>query len=190
MHELPRWWPWIAKQVSAQAWGGCVFLLFLPPALFLQAETEKIQREMAVKINSSSGSFLYFRSQAALLAEVSQILRAKTPKITTLTVLPEGTGLNFLLRLPSPSYHMNFLPDHFLQFGTPAMLADLARAPADAVVILPRSTLEFGAQTGDFSTGYGREARSWLQAHYAQADGLPALLQKSGVEIYFRKVGD
>lgn len=88
------------------------------------------------------------RSVNAALRE----LRAVVSPGETLSCLPEGTLLNYLLRTRNPSPNFVVLPPEVLLFGREAVVESYRRAPADWVVLHGRRLEEYGVSTlgGDF----------------------------------------
>jgi len=87
-------------------------------------------------------------------------LRTEVREDETLLVLPEGVMLNFQLRRSNPTRFVNFMPPEFVMFGEDAMLADLEHSPPDVVVVVKRSTHEYGYES--FGSGYGEGVMAWL----------------------------
>lgn len=82
----------------------------------------------------------------------------------TLLVLPEGAMLNYLARRRAPSRYFNFMPPEMAMFGEGAVLASLAAAPPDLVVLVHRDTLEYGLPY--FGRDYARELLAWIKREY------------------------
>ncbi|MEJ2205310.1 MAG: hypothetical protein P8170_14520 [Gemmatimonadota bacterium] len=86
-----------------------------------------------------------------------------TPGFTVL-VLPEGATLNFLLRAPSPTPFINFMPPEIIHFGEARMLQALETHPPDVVLLVHKDPTEYG--TGRFGEGYGGGLLSWVLSNY------------------------
>ena len=83
----------------------------------------------------------------------------------TLTVLPEGAMINYLMRRRSSVPYLTMLPSDEAQFGEDELLGALQRSPPAAVALVHRDTSEFGVRY--FGTDYAQRTRSWVGAHYA-----------------------
>ena len=93
----------------------------------------------------------------------------------TLLALPEGAMLNFQLRRPNPTPHYNFMPPELIMFGEDNIIASLDADPPDVIILIKRSTMEYGFQTiGD---GYGEALMRWVSQRYPVAETVedPAL---------------
>lgn len=82
-------------------------------------------------------------------------------------VLPEGVTLNYLLRRPSPTKHFNFMPPEFAMFGEEPMLADLRASPPPFIVVVHRSTKEYGLPL--FGRNYAQKIWGWVYDNYRVA---------------------
>jgi hypothetical protein len=107
----------------------------------------------------------------------------------TLTVLPEGVMLNYLLRRETPLPFVNFMPPEVMAFGEDAMVHALERHPPDIVVFVHRDTSEYGFQLFGTDPGYGRQIVTWIRARYESIDVIgdePMSASGFGIEILKR----
>ena len=98
------------------------------------------------------------------LATISAAIRARTLEGDSLVVLPEGEILNYLSKRSNPIRHKLLIPGYLTDQNEAAVLADLVDAKPNAVVLLNRSTSEYGPS--GLGQGYGRAIRSWIEANY------------------------
>lgn len=168
--------------VSPGRWAALVALFVgAPQVLEANLATLVQQREMAVTLTTPSGNFNYYPKRAELLGAVTKLLKEKHAAARTLTVLPEGSYLNFVLGKPSPLYFMSLMPDQLMYiYGEERVVRQMEESPAEVIVVLPRSTAEFGL--GDFKAGYGARVYAWVQRAYALDPDSPA-----GAEIWVRR---
>jgi len=103
-----------------------------------------------------------FRGQE--LAAALGVLEERLGPGDELLVLPEGIGLNYLLRIPTPTRFINFMPLELLLFGEGTILAELRKNPPALVLLLHKDTSEYGYPF--FGTDYGREIMAWVKGHY------------------------
>jgi hypothetical protein len=107
----------------------------------------------------------------------------------SLTVLPEGVMLNYLLRRETPLPFVNFMPPEVLAFGEEAMVHALERHPPDIVVFVHRDTSEYGFELFGTDPEYGRRVMTWIRARYGSIDVIghePMSASGAGIEILTR----
>jgi hypothetical protein len=85
----------------------------------------------------------------------------------TLVALPEGVMINYLLRRPSSIPYLTMLPSDQAQFGEDELLGSMERRPPDVVVLVHRTTTEFGLPL--FGRDYAPRTLDWIYARYAVA---------------------
>ena len=95
-----------------------------------------------------------------VMQQLLEYLRSEIEENETLLVLPEGIMFNYQIRRRTPTAHINFMPPEFVMFGEDSMLAALEKTPPDAVVLVKRSTHEYGYES--FGSGYGEGIMEWL----------------------------
>lgn len=95
-----------------------------------------------------------------LAARIRELCRADAG----LVALPEGELFNELTGWRNPLRHKLYLPGYVSAENEPAILRELEAARPAAVVILARTTGEYGG--GQFGQGYGAGIRTWIEAHY------------------------
>jgi hypothetical protein len=121
-------------------------------------------------------------------AALDRVGRAVGPG-ATLTVLPEGVMLNYLLRRQTPLPFVNFMPPELMAFGEDAMVRALERRPPDIVVFVHRDTSEYGFGLFGTDPGYGRRIMTWVRGRYESIDVIghePMSASGFGVEILRR----
>lgn len=81
----------------------------------------------------------------------------------TLVVMPEGLGLNYLAKVPTPIRYQTFTPAE-IAGGEAPIVAELAATRPQFVAIVSRDVREFGS--AGFGIDYGLEIKAFLRANY------------------------
>ena len=97
-------------------------------------------------------------------AAVAEI-EARTHADERVLVLPEGIMINYLARRRTPTPYLNFMPPEIVLYGEDAIVAALAQAPPDAIVLLHKDTSEYGFAL--FGSDYGKQIEAWIRPRYA-----------------------
>ena len=119
--------------------------------------------ERTVVVASQRGSLRVPESQASLAAMVGAL--AQFPPGTRLLSIPEGAGFNYFSGLEAADAFSSHLPMELPTDEADAgLLARLAAAPPELVLVIPRSTAEFGFR--GFGVDYARRTGIWLAARY------------------------
>jgi Dolichyl-phosphate-mannose-protein mannosyltransferase len=127
-------------------------------------------------------------ARAAALEDCRRVLEGRLRPGATVTVLPEGVMLNYLLRRRSPVPYVNFMPLELVLYGESSMLSALRASPPDVIVLVHKDTTEYGYPL--FGADYAAEILGWVKANYA-----PSLLighepfrkpSEFGIEVMFR----
>ncbi|MGA2053157.1 MAG: hypothetical protein ABSH19_07590 [Opitutales bacterium] len=126
------------------------------------------------------------------LVEVAREYLAKDPGAHTLLVLPEGVGLNYLLRLPNPTPYYVFDPSQIVNHG-PDIMRRLMASPPDRIVLLSRDLTEYGVGKFGESPEHGSDLLAFIQDNYHpvyQQGGDPLdVAHQRGVIVYARDPG-
>ncbi len=137
---------------------GLMFLLVVGVGFSLPSRAAFRQKTLPFGKGSDQ---ILVHPRFVVMQQLLEHLRAEIEENETLLVLPEGIMFNFQIRRPTPTAHINFMPPEFVMFGEDAMLAALEETPPDAVVLLKRSTHEYGYEA--FGSGYGEGIMQWLE---------------------------
>jgi hypothetical protein len=97
------------------------------------------------------------QSVAALLEHLRRV------EARELVVMPEGLGLNYLAKVPTPLRYQTFTPVEIAGAEGP-IVAELAAKRPQYVAIVPRDVREFGY--AGLGVDYGREIIAFLRANY------------------------
>jgi hypothetical protein len=147
--------------VLARALGCGALLAFALGHLRVMADW---QARPTVAFGSGRDAFLG-DSRAPVVAAALRELQQKLKPGERFVVLPEGVLLNYLARVPAPTRYVNYMPPELLMFGEERMLAELRSAAPAAVVLLHKSTAEYGYPW--FGVDYARGFGTWIGECYA-----------------------
>jgi len=123
-----------------------------------------------------------------LVNRLVEELERVVPREATMAVLPEGVMINYLVRRVTPVRFVNFLPPELAMFGEDRMLEELRARPPDYVVLVGRTTEEYGLPR--FGVDYGRALRAWIASGYRREGlvGAPPFEGPSfGIELLGRR---
>jgi len=98
----------------------------------------------------------------------------RLPSGSTLAVLPEGVTVNYLTRMVNPTPFINFMPPEVIHFHEDRMIRAFAASPPDYILLLQRSTAEYGLPV--FGGDYARDLVAWIDVGYhpvLEAGGSP-----------------
>ena len=99
-----------------------------------------------------------------MVEEALRRIEQRFPEDATLLVLPEGVMLNYLLRRPTPTRFISFMPPELILFGEERMLEALDAHPPDGVILVHKDTSEYGLPL--FGRDYGRRIFDWVERRY------------------------
>lgn len=185
LEAAPKWLKLDTRLLPA--WRLSVLAGFLLPLLSAQRITEETHERQSEVLSLPKGEIRYPPLTAGAFSELFDFTAKLAQEGATITFLPEGTGFNFYLGARNPAWPKSFLPDHYLQYGPEAMKSALARGAPELIVLLPRSTAEFGEEYGEFRSKYGLSTYLWIRGHYEPAPGMPPSLTSLGIEVWRRR---
>ena len=165
---LVTWLPaWVRRQ-GGEAWVARGIVLAVV-AVLLRAHLASTRHYLAkrdVPIGAGPDEFLTDARGRAVSDVIAAVAAHRRPG-DTLVALPEGAMINFLLRMPSTSRYLNFLPSEMMIYGERAMLDGLANRPPTYVVLVHRVAGEYAPDgTGRFGVDYGAEIGRWVHSNY------------------------
>lgn len=113
-----------------------------------------------------------FRAYPMITAVLSKVMNAvaEMPDVHSMTVLPEGVMLNYLMRIPNPSPYLTFLPTDLIMFDERRILHSLQEHSPDAILLVNRSTKDYGSEW--FGRDYALEIQRWIDEHYHLVDAI------------------
>jgi hypothetical protein len=183
------WWP---AELERRGWNGAVFrgaaLGLL--ALFVYAHLQATAFQLSRQGHALGGGAdrLLGDERAAVLAGAADVLKGAAAPSDTLTVLPEGLLLNYVLRRRSPSPYVDYMPSEVAHYGEPVLLAALQRSPPDWIALVDKDTSNYGVRY--FGQDYGVGLMRWTVDAYepwSLVGPLPFSGQGFGVALLRRR---
>ena len=178
---LPRWLE--QRYTVGFRWfrlTACLILMIGFLRLFLRSESRFLIKNTPV--GSGGDRIMTYAPSVNPFHENVQLalswLQKNAPSGATLAVLPEGTMINYLSRRVNPTVYPVWLPPEMEVFGQTNMLAAFQRNSPDYVVIVERSTAEYGEGYFGYYRNYGTELLEWIGQHYERV--FPAPLPPGG----------
>jgi hypothetical protein len=133
-------------------------------AAFFVTRAVTYRQDTRVPVEGTSRLLHAEPARAAWLAGAARTIRESTGPDESLAVFPEGELLNFLAGRRNPMRHRLYLPGYLTEENESVILEELSRARPGAVVILNRSTGEYGKAR--FGEDYGRSIARWIASDY------------------------
>ena len=93
---------------------------------------------------------------------------ALIPAGSTLTAIPEGAMINYLLRLPLGVPIMNYMRTEYMIFGKDRIEGDLFAHRPDFILVTHKETSDFGYPLYGKMPEYGADVMAWLKREYEQ----------------------
>jgi len=90
------------------------------------------------------------------------------PPGSTLTAIPEGAMINYLLRLPLGVPIMNYMRTEYMIFGKDRIEGDLFAHRPDFILVTHKETSDFGYPLYGKMPEYGADVMAWLKREYEQ----------------------
>ncbi|WP_243361565.1 hypothetical protein [Fundidesulfovibrio terrae] len=120
------------------------------------------------------------RSQSDVIIKILHYIKSNKKDNDTLSVMPEGIGLNYLLRMDNPTKFINLAPPEWFTFGGTRIEKAFTANPPNWIVLLHRDNMEY--ETDYFGKGYAQNIISWIKETYAceACFGAPPFETKNG----------
>jgi hypothetical protein len=125
-------------------------------------------------------------ARAAWLDRAASTIRESTGPEEALVVFPEGAVLNFLAGRRNPLRHWLYIPGYLTEENEPRVLAELQRVWPGAIVVMNRTTREYGRAR--FGEDYGRSIAEWIAQNYEPASAIRD--EGTGDLLYLRRDRD
>jgi len=183
------WWP---SELERREWNGAVFrgaaLGLLTAFVYAHLQATAFQLSRQRHALGEGADLLLGDERAGVLAGAAGVLKGAAAPSDTLTVLPEGLLLNYVLRRRSPSPYVDYMPSEVGHFGEPVLLAALQRSPPDWIALVDKDTSNYGVRY--FGQDYGVELMRWTAEAYqpwSLVGPLPFSGQGFGVALLRRR---
>jgi hypothetical protein len=108
--------------------------------------------------------------QGEAVADAVHWIANRTPRDATIAVIPEGVMINYLSRRRTSLQFVNFMPPEIIAFGESAIVAALRAHPPDFVLLIERSTAEYGYASFGAAPDYGQATMQWIWSQYERID--------------------
>ncbi|HVT89104.1 MAG TPA: glycosyltransferase family 39 protein [Tepidisphaeraceae bacterium] len=139
-------------------------LAALAVVLIVHAKMEgALWSDKTIKVGAGGDQFYSDLRGIVVNRAVADLIQTGTPG-ETLAVVPEGSIINYLARMPNPTSQLQFTPPALLMYGEDAMLSGFQRHPPDFLILTGVDTSEYGPRF--FGDDYARKLGAWLQENY------------------------
>ena len=137
------------------------------------------------KVPVGTGTDAFLADKRGIFAHhATEWLKENAGPDDTLAVLPEGSILNYLARIPGSNRVVSTFPTDLAMFGEENMLHMLKQNPPTFIAFVHRDDSEYGAKY--FGRDYARLIMSWAREKYSivwQLGNKPFQDRRFGVEI-------
>lgn len=172
--------------------GGLVRRVFLALALVFSAFhvgiTGTTVAARTYEVGRGADRLRYFgpseSTDGRLLNQLTAEIDRLVPRDETLAVLPEGAGLNFLVRRPNSTRHISIMPPELHAFAETKVLADFKNDPPSFLVIWDRSLDEYGYGRFADDRRYAAALLNWIDSSY---DSVRVFGDSNEVDGLYRK---
>jgi hypothetical protein len=141
---------------------GALFAVVAVVGLVHLQSTGSYRAEKTVAVGRAGNAFKADIRGNYINSAVAQL--AATPPGSTVAVMPEGVMLNVLAHRRTSLRFVTFMPPEVLLFGEGEMLADLVAHPPDRIVLVHKTTSEYGVPY--FGHDYGNRLMAWIRGNY------------------------
>ena len=120
-----------------------------------------------VALNTDKQDLFYSNdSKKAVLKNLINYINEVKMRNQTLAVMPEGIGINYLLRMDNPTRFICLSPPEWFTFGGDKITEEYISNSPDWIVLLHRDTPEYGIDY--FGKGYAQDLYNWVDANYSR----------------------
>jgi len=160
--------PLLLRRACVNVWMLRAGLLFIWLGVVV-AHLHVVNTHYRIKTHSVAQGVDTFRSnnRGKLVDDALRYLRTHAGAADTMTVLPDGEMIPYLMRRTNPSRYGNFIPATLVLFGEDQMLSSLQSNPPTWIVLAHRKTNEYGAEA--FGRDYAGKIWRWIQSDYIPA---------------------
>jgi 4-amino-4-deoxy-L-arabinose transferase-like glycosyltransferase len=174
-------------------WHTLLLALLVPCAANLLAISSDYYRAKRHAIGAGADRMLTYDTKvdgrAAFLDKMLAYCDQRLPPGATLTCLPEGIMVNYLLRRPNPSPAIGFGAGELSLWGEAHLLDTLRQHPPDYVMLIHRDHSEFGVGPFGKDRRNGMQIFRWVETEYrllARVGALPFTTSKWGMALFER----
>ncbi|MEA4856920.1 glycosyltransferase family 39 protein [Solidesulfovibrio sp.] len=142
---------------------AATFCLLFPLPLLRITDNNLMAKD--ITIQSPHGAITTDK-RGLLMGQALDFLRREATPRDTVAVLPEGAMLNFLGGYANPTPYTTLMPPEWLFFGGDAIEAAFRDHPPDWIVLIHKSTAEYGYDF--FGKGYGQGLWRFIRDQYGE----------------------
>jgi len=149
--------------------------LLVPGVMILAGNSQRTLHFKTFAVGAGVNRFYAFPPKMIPTGELVRVLSEwlrETPPGQTLLVLPEGSMINYLARLPIPISPFRFYFATTDDGREKRIVNELQRHPPDWIVIISRDLREYGIQRYGEKPGSGQQILLWVADHYERATSL------------------
>jgi hypothetical protein len=141
-----------------------VFLSLITLAYLVVTAQSINERNLSIGEDADRFNFDLSGIGGAVFNSTLEELASEVRPGETLTVLPEGVMMNYLLRIENPTPFVNFMPPEFIMFGEEQIVGAFAARSPDLILMTNRGTNEYGYV--GFGLGFGEKLVKWVERNY------------------------
>jgi hypothetical protein len=186
---LCGWMPAIADE---SGWHGGVvraggLAVALAVAVFYALMTLQVRAMRSYPVELPGGTINQMPYDAPVFDAASAIERSTNPD-TTLAVIPDAAGLNYLTGRANPTPCDSLNPMEMAQLGEANVLRQFQKTPPDLILLLDEDFTNDGYR--GFGIDYGRDLAAWIgkeyqiAGHFSRGDAAPG---RPGVQVLIRR---
>lgn len=148
----------------------CALTLVISPVAYHGAVSYGTIAERTYEVGRGSDMILHDAPpdsyHGAAIDSLLVRLRRVVPDSATLAVLPEGAGINYLLRRPNSTPHISLIAPELAAFGEERILRDYERSPPSYILTWPRPLDEYAFGFFGRDTTYASRILDWIERSY------------------------
>ena len=148
------------ERLRAYAAGAVITLVVLGFA----GRTLGYRGDERITIPGTEGMLSARPEVVAECTKLAGAVRRESRTHDSLVVFPEGEILNYLSGRPNPLRHKLYVPGYLSEKNEAELLAELGRSAPSVIIVLDRTTQEYGTPT--FGLTYGRRISDWIEENY------------------------
>jgi len=182
--------------VDQRIFRGAVWLLLMIGLARLFVQSNFVYANKTISLGRGADRFLTFNEKVqptgAALAQALPWLETNLPPNATLSVLPEGIMVNYLMRRTNPTHYFLWNPNDLSAFGQTNIVADFKSNAPDFIMLIHRDAAEYGAKYFGQEEKFGLELMEWIQKNYEPVlliGNEPLQNSKFGIKILRRVSG-
>jgi hypothetical protein len=187
---VPGFWEKKLKLINMKIFFTLITVFFVASHLSGLGLCEHWRGARTVRVNTPLGAIYCFPTEATIYFwQAVGYLKQKTVPQTTVTVLPEGSGINFFSQRNNRFKYHAVLPPTLSMIREDEIIAALEKSRTDYIVITSRDTSEYGGAR--FGGDYAQKVQEWIARHYVLEKVFgpyPFTAPESGIALWRRGI--